>query len=123
MADGRKTALQVLQDGEHAAYKELVDALEKLIDRLIPRVVFLEGVARGSDLRIEALEKRAYKLEDVVNEILRRGAGVGTLVQASDRPPDSEQLPSDHNGEGGAVETGDGVSVSPDGGEAVKRNT
>ena len=45
------------------------------------------------DLRVGALEKRLYKLEDVVNEILRRTAGVGKLVN-----PGTEQRLSNLDG-------------------------
>lgn len=51
------------------------------------RLAYLEGFARGSHLRMEALEKRVYKLEDVVNEILRR-AGIGKRVEK--RPIDAD---------------------------------
>ena len=34
------------------------------------------------NLRLEALEKRVYIVEDAVNEILRRGAGAGKLVNS-----------------------------------------
>ena len=47
------------------------------------------------NLRLEALERRVYKLEDVVNEILRRTAREPSLVQPAFRASDSEQLPSD----------------------------
>jgi hypothetical protein len=65
------------------------------------------------NLRVDALEKRVTKLEDVVSEILRRTAGFGKLVQASDRAADGEQLPSDRDAEGGAVETSGSVSLPP----------
>ena len=51
---------------------------------------FIRGFIHGVDMRIGALERRVYKLEDVVNEILRRGAGVGELVN-----PGTEQRLSD----------------------------
>ena len=91
------------------------DAAEKLI--------FLEGFARGADARMEALEKRVYKLEDMVREILQRLPRFERVVSTEVGQADSEQLPQDHNRQGGAEPTGDGVPLQTGGGEAVKRNT
>jgi hypothetical protein len=84
---------------------EIIDAIQRHL-----------GVA-GS--RMEALEKRVYKLEDVVNEILRRGAGVGTVVQPTSRTADEQQLPPYRDPEGRAEQTVSGLPVSSGGGKTV----
>lgn len=66
------------------------------------RLLYLEGFAIGANLRIEALEKRVHKLEDVVNEILRSSAGIGRLVQASDRATDRQSVSPDRDAARGA---------------------
>ena len=72
--------------------------------------------------RIEALEKRLHHLEDKVSEILRRGAGVGTLVSTSFGQTHGEQFPPDRDGAGGAEQASDDVHAPVGGGESVKPN-
>ena len=72
-------------------------------------------------LRLDAVEKRLYKLEDVVNEILRRSAGLGALVPTPFGPADKQQFSSDSHLEGRAVETGGRIFVPTGGRKAVKR--
>ena len=80
---------------------------------------FIRGFIHGVDMRIGALERRVYKLEDVVNEILRRGAGFGALVQPSIGSPNREQLPSDSYTQRGTEQAGAGVPIPSGGGAPV----
>jgi hypothetical protein len=100
----------------------LKDRRTKVDARDRGRLAFLEGFARGADLRVEALEKRVYKLEDVVSEILQRTAGFGRMVQTTDWTPDIKPVPPDHHPEGSAIDASDGVPVPSGGGKTVKRN-
>lgn len=105
------------------ALKELAERVVASMDWSVEdRLALLSGYVIGFDLRMEALEKRVYKLEDVVNEILRRSAGVGKLVSTSDRAADGEPVPSDRDAQGRTFKTSDGVSLSSGGGATVKRN-
>lgn len=53
---------------------------EGLLETLARQIRELSGHHFRLDLRVEALEKRVYKLEDVVREILQRTAGIGQRV-------------------------------------------
>lgn len=72
------------QEVVFSALLELADALNSI-----------RGFMESMDRRVEALEKRIYKVEDVCLEILRRGTGERSLVQAADRAADSQPVSSD----------------------------
>lgn len=91
--------LDELLEAQSRTQKELIDATSDLVALMVARQV--------------ALEKRVFKLEDVVREILQRTSRQSGMVQAAERQADSEQLSPDHNQQGGAVETGAGVPLSP----------
>jgi hypothetical protein len=83
--------------------------------------VYMDGFAKGADMRFAAIEKRLKALEDA-HEALQGRTGVGGVVSATPRQADIEQLPQDRDAEGGAVETGGKVFVPIGGGTAPQRD-
>jgi hypothetical protein len=104
------TALEVLRSGENEAHEQLLQS-----------AVFMEGFARGADMRFEAIEKRLRALEEA-HAAVPGGAGFGRVVSPTPRQADIEQLPQDRDAEGGAVQAGDEVPLSASGRKAPERD-
>jgi hypothetical protein len=105
-----ETALQSLLSGESEAHEQLLRS-----------AVFMEGFARGADMRFEAIEARLKALEER-NEAVPGGAGFGRVVSPTPRQADEQQLPQDCDASGSAVEAGGEVPLPAGGGTAPQRD-
>jgi hypothetical protein len=104
------TSLEVLRTGESEAH-----------ERLLQSAIYMEGFARGADMRFAAIEARLKALEEA-HAAVPGGAGFGRVVSPTPRHPDIEQLPPDRDASGSAVEAIGEVPLPAGGGKAPPRD-
>jgi hypothetical protein len=108
-------------------FEELLRVAQNF-DGLKMDTVFALGEAMGFVSKAKALvgrdidDARLKKALEEAHEALQSRAGVGRLVSATPRAPDSEQLPQDHHAEGSAVETGGELPLPAGGGTPAERD-
>jgi hypothetical protein len=105
-----RTAIETLMGGEMEAMRKLLES-----------AVFMDGFARGADMRFAAIEARLKALEEA-HAAVPGGAGFGRVVSPTPRQADVEQLPQDRDAAGGAVEASGEVPLSASGRTAPQRD-